>query len=116
MLDIAGERRQQPVGIAARRFDFNNVGAQVRQLPGRVGCWYIAELDHPKMTERGFAAGIVCFCQGSTFIGEKVKTGITTKDTKITKSGTLLARNLRVLRALRGAQPFLDTATRRVLV
>ena len=29
MFDIAGERRQQTIRIAARRFDFDHVGAEV---------------------------------------------------------------------------------------
>jgi hypothetical protein len=32
MLDIAGEQRQQPIGIAASWFDFNHVGAKIRPI------------------------------------------------------------------------------------
>ena len=49
MFDIAGERRQQTIRIAAGRFDFNDVGAEVGEPARRVGCRNIAELDDAKM-------------------------------------------------------------------
>ena len=68
MLDIAGERRQQTIRIAARRLDLDHIGAEIGQLPRRIGRRNIAQLDHAQMTERGFAAGIACFCQVITVL------------------------------------------------
>jgi hypothetical protein len=60
MLDIAGKRRQQSIGITARRFDLDDIGTEIGQLPRRVGSRNIAQLDHPKMTERALLIVHVC--------------------------------------------------------
>ena len=49
MFDIAGKRRQQSIRIAAGRFDFNDVGAEVGEPARRVGRGNIAKLDDAKM-------------------------------------------------------------------
>ena len=54
MFDIAGERRQQPIRIAARRLDLDHVSAKIGKPPRRVGGRNIAQLDDTEMTESGF--------------------------------------------------------------
>ena len=65
MFDIAGKGRQHPIGVAARRFDFDHIGAEIGELPRRIRRGNIAKLDDSKMTERGFVTD--CFCQEITF-------------------------------------------------
>src|SRR5881628_2799366 len=51
MLDISGKRRQQPVRVAARRLDLDHVGAQVGELPRRIGGGDVTEFDDAEMAE-----------------------------------------------------------------
>ena len=59
MLDIAGERRQQTIGITARRFDLDHIGAEIGEPARRVGRGNIAQLDDAKMTERAVVAALL---------------------------------------------------------
>ena len=51
IFNIAGEGRQQPVGVTTRRFDFDNVGAQVGEQARRVGRGNIPQFDDANVTE-----------------------------------------------------------------
>jgi hypothetical protein len=59
MLDVTAKAAASD-WVAARRFDFDHIGAEIGELPRRVGRRNIAKLDHPKMTERGFVRNGFC--------------------------------------------------------
>ena len=48
------------LGSPPGRLDLDHIRAKIGQLPRRIGCRNIAQLDHPKMTERGFVVSRVC--------------------------------------------------------
>src|SRR6266513_616106 len=51
MFDIAGERRQQTIRIAAGRLHFDHIGAEVGEPAGRVGRGNVAKLNDPEMAK-----------------------------------------------------------------
>jgi len=66
VLDVAGERRQPSVGIAARRLDLDHIGAEIGKLPRRVGSGNVAQLDDTQVAECAIVA--VYICQLITFL------------------------------------------------
>ena len=60
IFDVAGERRQQPVGIAAGRFHLDHIRAQIGKPARRIRCRNVAELDNSKMTESVFVTAWKC--------------------------------------------------------
>ena len=66
MLDIASERRHQTVWITAGRFDFYDVGPEIGEPAGRVGCRYVAQFDDTEVAESAIFG--VCICQIDFFL------------------------------------------------
>jgi hypothetical protein len=50
IFDVARERRQQPVGIATRRFNLDDFGTQVGEQTGCIGRRNIAQFDDANVT------------------------------------------------------------------
>ena len=58
VLDIAGEGRKQPIGVAARRLHFDDVSAQIGQEAGSIGGGDVAQFDDPDVAEGGKLFGV----------------------------------------------------------
>ena len=57
--DASGEGRKPSFGGAAKRLHLDDVGAEIRQQPARVGPGHVSQLHHPKVGQRGGRLGAV---------------------------------------------------------
>ena len=72
MLDIPRKGWQPSIGIAARRFDFNHIGAKIGELPRRVGCRNIAKLDDTEMAQSAVSCCYLFLPRVHHFVNSKM--------------------------------------------
>ena len=58
VLDIAGEGRKQPIGVAPSRLHFDDVSAQIGQETGSIGGGDVAQFDDPDVAEGRMLFGV----------------------------------------------------------